>query len=134
MADRAKNVSFWALTVPMETDREGEEPHFLVKISVTESPGAVRVVLTGDDNTAQNVEDLRAKLDAAFASTEKVVVTLDVTELYYLGSEGVGVIAAAHRVAKEKGHELVIVNPSRQVSRVFMVTRIESFLNIKRDQ
>lgn len=111
-----------------------EDFHFLVKITVTEAPGAMRIAVAGDDNTAQNVEELRAKLDAAFAASEKVVVTLDVTELYYLGSEGVGVIAAAHRVAKEKGHELVIVNPSRQVSRVFMVTRIESFLNIKRDQ
>lgn len=106
----------------------------LVKITVTETPGAIRIAVAGDENTAQRVDELRAKLDAALASSEKVVVTLDVTELYYLGSEGVGVIAAAHRVAKEKGHELVIVNPSKQVSRVFMVTRIESFLNIKRDQ
>lgn len=105
-----------------------------MKITVTETPGAIRIAVAGDENTAQRVDEMRAKLDAALASSEKVVVTLDVTELYYLGSEGVGVIAAAHRVAKEKGHELVIVNPSKQVSRVFMVTRIESFLNIKRDQ
>ena len=105
-----------------------------MKITVIDAPGAITIALSGDDNAPQNVDELKAALEAAFAKPPPVVVTLDVKELYYLGSEGVGVIAAAHRAAKEKGSELVIVNPTRQVSRVFMVTRLESFLNIKRDQ
>lgn len=104
-----------------------------MKITVTEAPGAVKIALTGDDNTSQEVEELKAALAAALAHPAPTPVTLDITELYYLGSEGVGVIAAAHRAAKEKGSELTIVNPTRQVARVFMVTRLESFLNIKRE-
>lgn len=100
----------------------------------TQAPGAVSIALSGDDNTPQNVEQLKAAFATAFANPPPVVVTLDVTDLYYLGSEGVGVIAAAHRAALEKGSQLIIVNPTKQVSRVFMVTRLESFLNIKRDQ
>jgi len=106
----------------------------LVKITLTEAPGTVTIVLSGDDNTPQNIEDLKNALEKALAHPPGTVVTLDITGLYYIGSEGVGVIAAAHRTAKEKGSELVIVNPTKQVSRVFMVTRLESFLNIKRNE
>lgn len=105
-----------------------------MNITVTDSPGAVTIALSGDDNSPQNVDELKAALEAALAHPPPTVVTLDITGLYYLGSEGVGVIAAAHRNAKEKGSELVIRNPTKQVARVFMVTRLESFLNIKRDE
>ena len=105
-----------------------------MKITVTEAPGAVSIAMAGDDNSPQSVEELKAILEKALQQPPPITVTLNITELYYLGSEGVGVIAAAHRVAKEKGSEIVIVNPTKQVARVFMVTRLESFLNIKRDQ
>lgn len=118
--------------MPMEASEGGLSS--LVKITVTEAPGAVTIALAGDDNTPQNVEQLKAALEAALAHPPPTSVTLDITELYYLGSEGVGVIAAAHRAAKEMGSELTIVNPTKQVARVFMVTRLESFLNIKREQ
>lgn len=111
--------------------QEGGVPSF-VKITSSQAPGAVTIALSGDDNTSQNIDDLKNALDQAFASPAGTVVTLDITHLYYIGSEGVGVIAAAHKTATEKGSQLVILNPTQQVSRVFMVTRLESFLNIKR--
>ena len=103
-----------------------------MNIKLTESAGSVTIALVGDDNTSQNIDDLKAALAKALEHPPGTGVTLDLTELYYLGSEGVGVIAAAHKTAKEKGSELIILNPTKQVSRVFMVTRLESFLNIKR--
>jgi anti-anti-sigma factor len=126
----AKKVSTGSRGQPM-VSQEGGVPSF-VKITVSQAPGAVTIALSGDDNTSQNIDDLKSALEKAFDAPAGTVVTLDIANLYYIGSEGVGVIAAAHKTAKEKGSELVILNPTQQVSRVFMVTRLESFLNIKR--
>jgi anti-anti-sigma factor len=104
-----------------------------VKVSVIEQSECTTIVLTGDDNTPQSIDVLKSAVESALARAAVASLVLDLTDLYYLGSEGVGVIAAAHKAFLEKGSRIVVRNPTRQVSRVFMVTRLDSFVEIKRD-
>lgn len=103
-----------------------------VKITLSESPERTVIVLAGDDNVPQSIDELKKTIERAVARGK--AIEIDITELFYLGSEGVGVIAAAHRMTNEAGLDLVIRNPTKQVSRVFMVTRLDTFLNIQRDE
>ena len=103
-----------------------------VKITLSESPERTVIALAGDDNVPQSIAELKQTIERAVARGQSIVI--DITELFYLGSEGVGVIAGTHRMTKEAGIELVIKNPTKQVARVFMVTRLDTFLNIQRDE
>jgi anti-anti-sigma factor len=103
-----------------------------VNITVTENPDRTIITLAGDDNAPGNIDQLREVLERAIGRGLEVV--LAIRELFYLGSEGVGVIAAAHKASKEKGLKLIIRQPSPQVARVFMVTRLDTFLSIERDE
>ena len=105
-----------------------------MKITVSERPEQLTIVLSGDDNSPEDVEEFKKIIDKALSRATQTPVVLDVGELYYLGSEGVGVIAAAHKAFSEKKGQLIIRNPTRQVSRVFMVTRLDSYLHIQKDQ
>ena len=103
-----------------------------MKITLSESPERTVIALAGDDNVTQSIAELKLTIERAVARGKAIVI--DITELFYLGSEGVGVIAATHRMTKEAGLDLVIKNPTKQVARVFMVTRLDTFLNIQRDE
>jgi anti-anti-sigma factor len=102
-----------------------------VKISVEESSDNFQITLAGQDASPENIEELKVAFQRALGSNPQVPVILDITELNYLGSEGVGVIASAHRRLSELGRRLIVRNPTAAVARVFMVTRLEKFLEIE---
>ena len=104
-----------------------------MKITVKDEPEQLVIALSGDDNTQDNVEEFKRIMEQARDRTSQTPVVLDITNLYYLGSEGVGIIAAAHKAFSERKFKLIVRNPTRQVSRVFMVTRLDSFLHIQRE-
>ena len=104
-----------------------------MNISFTERADQVVITLGGDDNTPEGIEELKKSFERVLARSSLPEVIVDITELYYLGSEGVGVIAAAHKSFLERQGRMILRNPTRQVARVFMVTRLDSFLNIQKD-
>jgi anti-anti-sigma factor len=103
-----------------------------VKITLSETPERTVIALAGDDNVPQSIAELKETIERAVKRAKPIVI--DITALFYLGSEGVGVIAATHRMSREADIDLVIKNPTKQVARVFMVTRLDTFLNIQRDE
>jgi anti-anti-sigma factor len=104
-----------------------------VKITVKEEPDQMIVGLSGDDSNPEAMEEFKRVMQMAVHREVLTPLTLDLSELYYLGSEGVGVIAAAHKAFLEKKSKITVLNPTRQVSRVFMVTRLDSYLHIRRE-
>lgn len=104
-----------------------------MKISVKEEPDLMIVELSGDDSNPEAMEEFKRVMQMAINREVLTPLTLDLSELYYLGSEGVGVIAAAHKAFLERRSKIIVRNPTRQVSRVFMVTRLDSYLHIQRD-
>jgi anti-sigma B factor antagonist len=128
-----KRERFRADTYEEEAPVSVVRPGRPLNISVTDKPDQVIISVGGDDNTPEGIEELKKSFERVLARPSLPEVLLDVTELTYLGSEGVGVIAAAHKSFAERKGRLVIRNPTRQVARVFMVTRLDSFLHIQRD-
>lgn len=103
-----------------------------MKVKIREEPGRTVIHLAGDASAPEVVDDLRKALDRVLAERGQMQLVLDVSELHYLGSEGIGVIAAAYKVLSENCETLVLRDPTPQVARVLTVTRLEQYLRIER--
>lgn len=74
-------------------------------------------------------DELRAAVDEAFAGSASTI-EVDLAEVPYIDSTGIGVlVGAAHRAADAKA-ELHVTNPQRNVSRVFRMLGVESELGL----
>lgn len=58
-------------------------------------------------------------------------VALNLAELKFIDSSGLSVIIAEHKRAESMGGELVIFSPQPKVRRLFEVTGLDEFLNIR---
>ena len=56
---------------------------------------------------------------------------IDVAELDFVDSTGLSAIIAAHKRAEASGGELIVLSPSHNMRRLFEVTGIDNYLNIR---
>jgi anti-sigma B factor antagonist len=104
-------------------------PDRLLSISVTHHAGGPTVVsLTGDLDIASTGE-FRSTLDALFAGG-RVDVVVEISGVEFIESSGLNALVIASREAERNGGSLVVVAPSRYVSRVFDVVRIGESLEV----
>lgn len=76
-------------------------------------------------------ETFREAVSAAVADGAPVV-HVDLAEVTYLDSAGLGVLAGAHSLLAQEGRQLVILNPRDAVYRVFEMTGLVRVLEIDR--
>jgi len=69
---------------------------------------------------------------AAVVADGAAVVHVDLSEVTYLDSAGIGVLAGAHNRLAQEGRKLIILNPRDAVYRVFEMTGLTRFLEIDR--
>lgn len=58
-------------------------------------------------------------------------IALNLAELEFIDSTGLSAIIAAHKRAEALGGELIIFSPSQSIRRLFTVTGIDTYLNIR---
>ena len=68
---------------------------------------------------------LRAAIDA-----EAQCIILDVEDVGFVDSSGVGVLLATHRRLQASGGELILVCPQPLVRKIFEVSGIASYVNV----
>jgi anti-sigma B factor antagonist len=98
----------------MKYSIEEKETYSLIKIE-----GAI-----SDDYLA----DVRDVLDAALV--RKLPVIVDIAEVSFISSSGLGLIFNMHSRLKADGKKLIIASPREEVRRLFVVTRIENYVLI----
>lgn len=69
---------------------------------------------------------------AAVVADGGAVVHVDLAEVTYMDSAGLGVLAGAHNRLAQEGRRLVIMNPKDAVYRVFEMTGMTRILEIDR--
>lgn len=104
-----------------------------MRVTVVEQENAYHIKVSGRESSQENVEDFKDAFERGIQLDSGIPLILDLKELIYLGSEGVGVIASAHKRLTEKGRQLIVKNPTRPVRRVLAVTRLDLYLNIVSD-
>lgn len=76
-------------------------------------------------------DELRAAIDAQIAEGVTGELVVDLAEVPYIDSTGIGVlVGAAHRVS-EAGGTLVVARPQRNVARVLGLLGVQADLNIR---
>ena len=92
-------------------------------------PGEVVIELSGDVG-ADDWQVLQDVIEEAMDGHEGRVV-LEVSALKYLTSAAIGVLASAQRKLAEKGDRLVVRHPSKVLSRLLRVTRLNTVLEVQ---
>ena len=88
------------------------------------------VVAVAGEVDVSNADQLRAALDERLGAGAPEL-TVDLAEVPYIDSTGIGVlVGAAHRVA-EAGGTLVVARPQRNVERVLGLLGVQADLNIR---
>ena len=102
--------------------------------NVTAATGAVSsVVLVSGEVDVSNADELRGALDDRLAAEGLADLTVDLAEVPYIDSTGIGVlVGAAHRAA-EKNARFEVARPQRNVARVLGLLGVTAELNIRED-
>jgi anti-sigma B factor antagonist len=103
----------------------------LLSLETFHGEGSVRIALEGelDYSSALILDD---ELRRAEAGVQPVLV-LDLSELRFMDSTGLGIIASAYRRTCRGGRRLVIASPTRAVTRIFQITGMWERLEVVED-
>ena len=100
-----------------------------MSLSINTSVDAARVLVEGEVDVS-NADELRNAVDAALV-LDAPEVTVDLSQVSYIDSTGIGVlVGAAHRAA-DAGKKLVVASPQKNVARVLGLLGVADDLNIR---
>jgi anti-sigma B factor antagonist len=102
------------------------EPAFLEIVDRVEGSAATR--LSGDLDIVTS-DDVKRDL-AQLVDDGHVALALDLSDVGFVDSSGLGVLVAIHRHAASSGGELVIRSVPPQVQRLFEITRLSDLLTV----
>lgn len=97
-------------------------------VDVTEIAGGVRLVVSGEIDLG-TIGELRQALDAALDWA--AIVELDLSDVGFIDSSGLGVIVDAYG-RKRDDQQLVVTHASRAATRLFEVTGLAEMLGLTR--
>ena len=103
----------------------------ILSLETFHGEGSVRIALGGelDHTSALTLDD---ELRRAESGTHDVVV-LDLSELRFVDSTGLGIIACAYRRMRRTGGRLVIASPTKGVKRILELTGMLQRLEVVED-
>ena len=88
-----------------------------------------------DDTTTVTVAgeidlDTSPQLRHALTTTDTPHVRVDLSDVPFMDSTGLGVLVAAHKRATERGGTLVIICDDDRILRLFRITGLDAVLNL----
>jgi anti-sigma B factor antagonist len=101
-----------------------------LKMTVTKTPAEAIVQCSGRI-TSDPAESLKAKVKPLFS--ESKIVVLDLTNVSYLDSSGLGVIVGLYVSAKAANSQLKLINLNERLKELFSLTRLGQFMTEGRD-
>ena len=99
-----------------------------ITVSATTKSAAVQVSGEVDVSNASSLRDAINEALAALGSGSELLVNIG--DVSYIDSTGIGVLVGAARHAAEKGVSFSVVNPQRNVARVLGLLRVEEELHV----
>ena len=99
------------------------------EVSSDESPSTVRHA--GDLDIVTS-EDVKRRL-AGLVEEGSRTVALDLREVGFVDSSGLGALVAVHHFAESRGAQFVVQGAPRHVLNLFSLTRLDNLLNVAPD-
>ena len=85
--------------------------------------------LVGDLIGEENGPRIIAELDG-HNSTGNLNVIVDISEVRYINSSGIGVLITLLTKARNKGGELCLINPSESVQKLLIITKLQAIFKV----
>ena len=98
------------------------------------SSGKTLTVFLDGDIDHHNARGIRAKIDEKLYLYRPKLVRLDVSNVSFMDSSGLGLILGRFTLARELGGELRVVNPSEGVSRILDLAGTSRLLTKERGE
>ena len=95
--------------------------------------GCLNAAISGEIDH-HNARGIRAKIDEKLYLYRPKLVRLDVSNVSFMDSSGLGLILGRFTLARELGGELRVVNPSEGVSRILDLAGTSRLLTIERGE
>lgn len=100
-----------------------------LSIATTKEADTQRVAVTGEVDVS-NAAEVRSAIEAALAE-KPARLEVNLAEVPYIDSTGIGVLVGAAHAAAEGGYSFAVVNPQANVKRVLGMLGVEKDLNIE---
>jgi anti-sigma B factor antagonist len=81
--------------------------------------------LIGEDNGIELVDHVNDKINDAI-----ILCAIDLSEVRYMNSSGIGVLITLLTKFRNKGGEFVLINPSEQIKKLLIITKLNAIFNI----
>jgi len=103
------------------------ERKYCMQIKVKQQDRGIIACLSGelDHHTAMQTRDT---LDKLISKYKDIDLVLDLKNLSFMDSSGIGVIIGRYKKLKNSGHNLYVTNPSRQIDKVMNVSGLYSII------
>jgi len=99
---------------------------YSLKSAYDAAQGKWNITLGGEVDIA-DAHLLKAELEAAYAK-HAADMTVDIGELSYVDSTGLGVIISLYSRLKDDGNKLTLVNPRDNVKKLLKITKFDRIL------
>lgn len=100
-------------------------------INTTSDAAKTLVVVSGEVDVS-NAAELRAALDGTLGRTAgEGAIEVDLSDVPYIDSTGIGVLVGAARHAQERSLAFVVARPQRNVARVLALLGVGAELGIQ---
>ncbi len=101
-----------------------------ISIEKSTQGSSVTLAVTGEVDVS-NASELRAQADAVLADGFTGELVVDLSQVPYIDSTGIGVLVGAAHRAQEAGASLAVANPQKNVERVLGLLGVSADLNIR---
>jgi anti-sigma B factor antagonist len=81
--------------------------------------------LIGEENGLELVDHINDKINQNVK-----LCAIDLSEVRYMNSSGIGVLITLLTKFRNKGGEVVLINPSEQIKKLLIITKLNAIFNI----
>ena len=87
------------------------------------------IKLTGDLIGEENGPEIVAEMES-YNGQGNLKVIVDISEVRYINSSGIGVLITLLTKARNKGGELCLINPSESVQKLLIITKLQAIFKV----
>jgi anti-sigma B factor antagonist len=98
-----------------------------LRLTSSSSGGVVRLAVAGEVDAA-NVDELTRAMSSIIRAQQPRRLVVDIADVTFLASTGIGALVAAHRLGRERRTELVVVNCRPAAVKVLEITGVYKVL------
>jgi anti-sigma B factor antagonist len=81
--------------------------------------------LIGEDNGLELTDHANDKIN-----DDIILCAIDLSDVRYMNSSGIGVLITLLTKFRNKGGEIVLINPSDQIKKLLIITKLNAIFNI----